>query len=390
VLSVRKLIQHRYGRAAVSVILAAAVWVAGLRAWFTAAPQAIAESLAARQLALWESVRRDGHFEAELVHERLRASNPEWDLMARMFAALSFASLAAESPAERARYLVVVDRIIDDALDDESARGQHGFLLPYSRRAPFVDPAGRSLFVDGEIALMLAARQLVARDARRVGLLRDRIDRIVAQLERSPLLVGESYPDEVWLFCNTVALAAIRLDDLVSGADHRDLFARWIAAARAHLTDPATGLLVSSATRSGEPVDGPEGSTIWLAAHMLMVVDQAFARDQYERARRSWAATSSGSPGLASGRTRGPAATTSTPGRPSRSWRPTPARAASRWWPPAPSATGTSSTDCWPASSWAASRSATPRVSATPPATSWPTWSSSTGWSRAPCGRAPV
>jgi hypothetical protein len=83
-----------------------------------------------------------------------------------------------------------------------------------------------------------------------------------------------------------VALAAIRLDVRVSGTDHAALFARWSTVARAHLVDPATGLLVSSATLNGEPRDGPEGSTIWLVAHMLLVIDQDFARDQYARARQ--------------------------------------------------------------------------------------------------------
>ncbi len=32
--------------------------------------------------------------------------------------------------------------------------------------------------------------------------------------------------------------------------------------------------------------DGPEGSTIWLAAHCLQIVDPELAQDQYARARR--------------------------------------------------------------------------------------------------------
>jgi len=32
-------------------------------------------------------------------------------------------------------------------------------------------------------------------------------------------------------------------------------------------------------------MDGPEGSTIWLVAHCLALIDPEFARDQYQRAR---------------------------------------------------------------------------------------------------------
>ena len=33
-------------------------------------------------------------------------------------------------------------------------------------------------------------------------------------------------------------------------------------------------------------MEGPEGSTIWLVSHCLELVDEAFARDQYERAKK--------------------------------------------------------------------------------------------------------
>jgi hypothetical protein len=106
-------------------------------------------------------------------------------------------------------------------------------------------------------------------------------------MEQSPVLSAESYPDECWTFCNTLALAAMRIDDVVRG-DHRgtDLARRWVDVARAKLVDEKPGLLVSSFTVAGRHLDGPEGSSIWLVAHALLLVDPALARDQYDRARR--------------------------------------------------------------------------------------------------------
>lgn len=72
---------------------------------------------------------------------------------------------------------------------------------------------------------------------------------------------------------------------MLDGGDHRSLCRDWVALARMKLMDEKTGLLVSEYTRSGSPLDGPEGSSIWMAAHMLQLVDEDFARDQYERAR---------------------------------------------------------------------------------------------------------
>jgi hypothetical protein len=215
---------------------------------------------------------------------QLRRINPEWDLMSRTFAVLAFTNLALAEPLARRHHLAAADALIDRTLVDEQ-RGPHVFLLPYGRRRPFIDDAQRSLFVDGEVALMLAARQLVEpREALRQPL-QVHVDQVEGQLLRAPLLFAESYPDEGWTFCNTIALAALRLSDRVDGRDHQELLERWLASAKAHLVEPRTGLLISSFRVGGAALDGPEGSTLWLAAHMLQLIDRPFAEDQYRRAR---------------------------------------------------------------------------------------------------------
>lgn len=265
-------------RRIICLILAAAIWFPSLHACFDEGPELVREGLARAQLRKWQ-VGRDS--------EALRRANPEWDLMARTFAVLAFANLALREDLDE--YLAVIDTIIDDTLRLEREHGQRYFLLGYVDRAPFRDPEGRSLFVDGEVALMVAARMTVKADPARVPWLRERLELIAAQLERGPALLGESYPDEVWLFCNTVALAALRLGDRVVGTDHSDLIARWLESAKANLIDQRTGLLVSETTYDGVAQDGPEGSTIWLVADMLQVIDPAFAADQYARAKHELA-----------------------------------------------------------------------------------------------------
>ncbi|GMT98707.1 hypothetical protein KH5H1_28260 [Corallococcus caeni] len=265
-------------RKLVLLVLAVAVWLPSLHLLFRPRNrEALAAALAFRQRAF--SLQASSA-ERDVLHR----TNPEWDLMVRTFSALSFANLALSEPWRRAEHLEVVDALIARTLRDER-RAHEAFFLPYVHAGPFKDPSGRSLFVDGELALMLAARQVVAPRAEYAPLLRERVDLIAGQLERAPVLAAESYPDEGWTFCNTVALAALRLSDTVDGRDHGSLLRRWVDSARENLSDRRTGLLVSSFTYDGVTKDGPEGSTLWLAAHMLQVVDADFARDQYQRAR---------------------------------------------------------------------------------------------------------
>jgi hypothetical protein len=249
----------------VSLALATAMWLPSLHWFFTPDPDAMMRAVAARLVAAW----RDGP-PAELA--QLRRANPEWDLMARTFTVLALAKSGD-------RYLPTIDRIIDDTLAVEAQHGQHHFLLPYSHNAPFVDRAGRSLFVDGELALMLAVRERLVPG--RAVELHERIARVAAHIERGPKLVAESYPDEVWLFCNAVAIAAIRIAE-----PEHPLPARWLASIKTHFVDGKTGLIVAKTTLDGRVMDGPEGSTVWLVADMLRYVDEDFARDQYARAKR--------------------------------------------------------------------------------------------------------
>ncbi len=282
---------RRLGLTALSLVVACLLWLPALRLLHgrsddAPAPggpaSARAHALAARAARLW----RDPALR-EVEVAKMRAGNAEWDFMGRTFLALAMANLALREPARQAECLAVIDAILDETLRLEAERGQLHFLLPYAGYRPFRDPGGRSLFVDGEVLLMAAARRLIEeKDALR-PVVTERAARVVASLEGGPALCGESYPDECWTFCNTAALAGLRLADAVDGpADaHAGLCRRWVAKARVTLCEPASGLLVSSFRHDGSTLDGPEGSSIWFAIHALWLVDEPFAREQWARAR---------------------------------------------------------------------------------------------------------
>jgi len=117
-------------------------------------------------------------------------------------------------------------------------------------------------------------------------LLTERVNVIADGLNSSSHKVLESYPNECWMFDHTVALAAIRMADKLNGTDNSNLIRSWLAMAKNKLVEKDSGLLISSFTTEGEMLDGPEGSTIWMVAHCLQLLDEEFARDQYERARK--------------------------------------------------------------------------------------------------------
>jgi hypothetical protein len=281
---------RRIGHGSLALLAAAAIWLPCLHFFYTRPATVFhvtpglstrASELASRHLRLWTE---PGLRQQELG--RMRASNAEWDFMGRSFLVWSLANMALRDPPSSATYMQVIDQIIEETLRLERQEGMHFFLMPYSKARAFELEPARSLFLDGEIALMLAARRVAVEKPEYKALLADRVSVIVDRMRKSPALAAESYPDECWTFDHAVALAAIRLADHLDGTDHASLRREWIALARQRLLHPASGLLVSSYSRKGEHQDGPEGSTLWMVAHCLQLIDRDFARDQYERARR--------------------------------------------------------------------------------------------------------
>jgi hypothetical protein len=282
----------------IALALAAFIWLPCLHFVFTRPVAAFrqetglspkARQLAARHLQLWtEPALR----EVEL--KKMRASNAEWDFMGRSFLVWSLANMALRDPAGRSLYLQTMDQIIEETLRLEKQEGMYFFLMPYARERHYLAQPAHSLFLDGEIALMIAARRVVEEKPEYQSLLTERVNAMVERFQQSPRMLLESYPDECWMFDHCVALDAITLADYLDGSNHSALIRDWLAMARRKLVDPQTGLLISSFTADGITLDGPEGSTLWMVAHSLQLLDEDFARDQYQRARKELGAVTLG------------------------------------------------------------------------------------------------
>ncbi|HXR03867.1 MAG TPA: hypothetical protein VN836_04075 [Verrucomicrobiae bacterium] len=281
-----------------ALMVAAVIWLPCLHFVFTRPVSAFraepglspeARQLAARHLQLWTD---PALRETEL--KKMRVSNAEWDFMGRGYMVWSLANTALRDPASRPLYLQTMDQIIDETLRLEKQEGMYFFLMPYAKDRRYVMQPARSLFLDSEIALMLAARRAVEEKPEYKPLLAERVNVMVERFQKSPRMILESYPDECWMFDHCVALDAIRMADYLDGNDHSALIRDWIAMARRRLVDPKSGMLISSFTTDGTPLDGPEGSSIWMVTHSLQLLDADFARDQYQRARKELGATTLG------------------------------------------------------------------------------------------------
>jgi len=271
-------------------LLATAIWLPCLHLFFRKPLSNLyqekgispkATQLAARHLQLWTepSLRQ-----AEL--KKMRTSNAEWDFMGRSFLVWSLVNMGLRDPETKSRYLPIIDQIIEETVKIEQQDGIYAFLMPYAKDRSYMIKPARSLFIDGELALMMGARRMLQEYPAYQQPMTERLRLIEQRWLANPLMAAESYPDECWTFDHAVALAAFKVADRLDGTDHSALCRKWITLAREKLIDKTTGLLLSSYQTDGAPLDGPEGSTIWMVVHCLQVVDEPFARDQYQRARK--------------------------------------------------------------------------------------------------------
>jgi Linalool dehydratase/isomerase len=288
---------RRLGLTLLALVLAGGVWFPTahflykprLSDYFSESDEGLppkARALAERHLELWTN---DELRKRELA--KMRGSNAEWDFMGRTFLVLALANMSLRDPGMQPRCLKAIDRIIKDTLAKERNGGVYYFLMRYAHDQAWVNmPAKkpRSMFVDGEIALMIGARRMIAEREDLKEPLRQRVEAMLAYMKKSPVLGGESYPNECWTFCNAVALAAIRIHDVLDGRDHSEFISAWLKSAREKLVDRRgnTGIIISEYTPGGTHMDGAEGSSIWMVAHCLSLLDEELARDQFVRARK--------------------------------------------------------------------------------------------------------
>ena len=286
---------RRFWLVVASLVVAAAIWLPAVHLLYRTDPADYrsarsipprAAKLAQRHISLW----CDPELRSEAT-VALRASNPEWDLMSRTYLVLSLANMSLREPNRQDADLAMIDRIIDDTLAKERQQGHFYFLLPYAQARPFTLSPARNHHVDSQIGLMLGARCVLRGHETYDRLLSERVELMQRRMKASPVLAAESYPDECWMYDIVNGLAAMRMADVATGSDHADFLQQWLAVARDKLMDAETGLMLSSFTRAGVPLDGPEGSTIWMVAHGLQLVDQDLARDQYRRARHELSQT---------------------------------------------------------------------------------------------------
>jgi hypothetical protein len=209
----------------------------------------------------------------------------EWLFGTYLMAGLGFGQTALEHPEMRASSLSRMNDCIQKILLPE--------VRAFDRESWKNDPI-ESLDGDADHAAYLGYFNLLLSFHRWLdpafphANLNDRITAaLVRRIERSPTMLLETYPREVYPVDNAAVIASIGLYDRATGADHAELRRCWAARCRAAWMDPRTGLLFQGMDPdSDRPWDAPRGSGTCLGLYFLSFADAGLAAELQASVRR--------------------------------------------------------------------------------------------------------
>jgi hypothetical protein len=156
----------------------------------------------------------------------------------------------------------------DDPLDEQVLNDDRGHIGYY-----------------GHLNLMLGCYSLLNNDGR-FSQLHGRISKAIAKrMGKYPHRHGETYPSETYPADNTVAAASLKIADISLGTDYRSLVGEWVEQSKLIEWQPYGLIVFQIDSVTGQPLQSCRGSHMGWNSFFLPLVDEAYAKLQFQRFR---------------------------------------------------------------------------------------------------------
>ena len=214
----------------------------------------------------------------------------EWLFGTYLMAGFGYGQTAIQHPALRDRHVQLMDRCIDRILS-ENVRAFDREMWGNDPIDTLDEPDAHAAYL-GYLNLLLGLHRMLAPDSAHTEL-HDRISTALKRrVRRSPILLIESYPDEVYPVDNCAVIASIAMHNRSIGADRGALVAEWVKEFRKRYVDPDSGIVIQAVSSwDGSAIDEPRGSGTALGLYFLSFADMHLSRDLYDATRVQLAKT---------------------------------------------------------------------------------------------------
>lgn len=283
---------HRLGRVLRKLLVAIALLVLVKALWFSwAAPAAGgaavdtgAADVRARSDYLVARVASDSFGVDDMPSLVSSPYREELAIATLSATSVALTNLAFRDPAERARARDAVHRMLGRLLSGEIRR--YDVLWWGEDAIESLDGPNGHIGYLGHLNLTLGCYLLLGGDDPEMRELFQRVSAAIAhRIDTSASFHAESFPGWTYTADNVVAILSLRLHDVALEPRYGDVTARWLAFTRATLLDPDTGMMRYHVTKAGAAAGTARGVLQAWNSMWLPLIDEAFARDQYERMR---------------------------------------------------------------------------------------------------------
>ncbi|MEZ4910047.1 MAG: hypothetical protein R2774_04200 [Saprospiraceae bacterium] len=210
---------------------------------------------------------------------KLHVQNPEWTLFSLAYTVYAVTNMSMMDTTFRNQAINITDQAIQKIKSERVFSTYFGDKNPLS---PEIDSIGSVLYF-GHLNLVLSCYRLLTQDDR-YNALHDSLSLFLyRRFTQSKFLNLESYPQNIWIPDNIVALASLHLHSKITGSEYGTVTNDWVLYAKSNLLDKESGLLVSKINSyTGKMEEGTRGSMLGWSILFMNRFDSLFARQQYE------------------------------------------------------------------------------------------------------------
>ena len=206
----------------------------------------------------------------------------EWALYTCNMTAIALSNIARLFPEKREWAIAHIKRVIDIAMSPK--------IREYDRKRWYGEDALDSLNGNTShitylsvLALMIGRFKQTGGGSQYDGLYHSICETMNRRILQSPALNLPSYPREpIYVPDMLVAIVALTEYAKWNGGKYQSTVDRWLQMAKTEWIDKETGLLASKLTEDGWPIPPVSGAFSALSCSYLAMVDQEFAKGQYE------------------------------------------------------------------------------------------------------------
>jgi hypothetical protein len=209
----------------------------------------------------------------------IETENSEWSLFSLSFSSFALTNITIRDSTFKNKSILLIDSAIQKALIETIYSTYFYNQHPIH---PSIDTTASVLYF-GHLNMMLGCYRLLSQDSK-YDELNDKISQSLnKRFYQSKFMCLESYPSQIWVADNTVALASLKLHSKNTGKKY-SIFKDWIGYAKKYFLDKETGLLCSTInSQTGKQTEEPRGAMLGWSIFFMHRFDKEFAKQQYQQ-----------------------------------------------------------------------------------------------------------